>query len=1113
MKWIQTSKLRANAPPFVPVFSINSNIRRDDHAYLENCLNADDVCRISAYDNLSHTAAIFQLNPCSKEFIPMQRVVSMPRNGIALSINEVVYSSTECILNPSVKEFIPMLLPFSEKSGINAPKTHETYTESINQSDDCSAYSILKNLRLSNPKRIIIGHLNINSIRKKIEMLSDLVKQKVDILLITETKIDNSFSSALFSIPGFSSPFRLNRSIHGGGIILYVRSDIPCRLLKCTFCEEIECLLIEINVSKKKWLIYGSYNPNKSSISSHLSTLSKSLDNYTTLFDNIILLGDFNSEISENSMKEFCDMYNLKSLVKEPTCFKNIDKPSCIDLILTNKPKSFQDTKVIETGLSDFHKLTISVLKISFKKEKPNIISYRCYKNYSPFAFRTELEYTFSGLDLNLITNDEFVYKFMNVFERHAPIKFKYVRANEGPFMTKQLRKAIMVRSKLRNKLNKLKTFEANLAYKKQRNICTSILRNSKKKYYSNLNPSVIADNKMFWKAVKPIFTEKVCTKDCITLIEDGVLYDEDDKVAKTFNNFFSNVVKNLNLPKLEGIANDNVNEIDPIIKSINKYDNHPSIVRIKEAMSENENDYFSFENLKEDDIRKEILSLDKSKSTPKDSIPPNIIKENHDIFSYKLLIDFNISITDGTFPNNLKNADVSPIFKKGDRLDKSNYRPISILSALSKIFERLLFEQINEYMNPKLSIHQCGFRKNMSAQNCILLMLEKWKKCLDKKGKAGILLTDLSKAFDCLEHELLLAKLNAYGFEYYAIKLIHSYLTGRFQRVRINSNYSSWSEILYGVPQGSILGPLLFNIYLSDLFLFCQDINIANYADDNSPYSCNNDIESVISQLQMDSKTLLNWLDNNRLKANPDKFHLVLSESNKDSYFIQIEEFKIYNSTCEKLLGIKIDNKMSFDEHVVSLCCKATQKLHALSRVARFMSTKQKRVIMKAFIHSQFGYCPLVWMFCNRKLNNRINRIHERALRIVYYDKLSSFEELLLKDNSVSIHIRNIQILALEIYKVVNDISPEIMKQVFQIKKSLRYPSRNIFETRNIHTSSYGIESLANLGPKIWSLVPDDIKAIKSFNLFKKNIKLWKPNKCPCNICKTYVRGIGYID
>ena len=220
-------------------------------------------------------------------------------------------------------------------------------------------------------------------------------------------------------------------------------------------------------------------------------------------------------------------------------------------------------------------------------------------------------------------------------------------------------------------------------------------------------------------------------------------------------------------------------------------------------------------------------------------------------------------------------------------------------------------------------------------------------------------------------------------------------------------------------------------------------------------------------------------------MKANPDKFHLILSNSDEDK-LVKIQQFEIYNSNCEKLLGVKIDNKLSFEDHVTDLCTKASQKLHALSRIATFMNVQQRKTIMNAFINSQFGYCPLVWMMHSRKLNTRINRIHERALRVVFNDMVSSFEELLLRNNSVSIHIRNIQLLATELYKVANGFLPEIMSHVFPFKENQRDSTKNIFKSRNVHSVTYGTESLSHLGPQIWSLLPDDLKDIKSLNAFK---------------------------
>ena len=357
-----------------------------------------------------------------------------------------------------------------------------------------------------------------------------------------------------------------------------------------------------------------------------------------------------------------------------------------------------------------------------------------------------------------------------------------------------------------------------------------------------------------------------------------------------------------------------------------------------------------------------------------------------------------------------MKNATVTPVFKKDSRTTESNYRPVSILPNISKIYERCLCNQMSSFFENILSKYQCGFRKGFSSQHCLLAMIEKWRKSLDNGGSFGTLLTDLSKAFDCLLHDLLIAKLHAYGFDITSLKLIYSYLKDRQQRLKINGEYSSWEEILFGVPQGSILGPLLFNIFICDLFMFLNDIKIASYADDNTPYIVSSKPYKVIESLEIASDKLLSWLNNNGMKANAEKCHLLLST--KDTLTAKIGESIIKNSEHEKLLGVLLDNQLSFKKYNNNLCSKASQKLNALSKISSYMSLDKRRIIMKAFINSQFGYCPLIWMNHSRTLNNRINRIHERSLRVVYNDKKSTFEELLEKDKSITTHIRNLQIL-----------------------------------------------------------------------------------------------------
>ena len=445
------------------------------------------------------------------------------------------------------------------------------------------------------------------------------------------------------------------------------------------------------------------------------------------------------------------------------------------------------------------------------------------------------------------------------------------------------------------------------------------------------------------------------------------------------------------------------VNSDDPVENAINKFKNHPSILRIfQEGYPENS---FSFEFISESSIHSIIINIDSSKAYQNDNIPPQILKDNVDICKMALSSDVNKCIYNGIFPN-LKHADITPTFKKIERLHNTNYRPISIWPTLSKVYEKRFYNQIYNYFNGIFSKYLCGFRKGQSTQHCLLFMLESLRNALGKGLCTGILLIDLSKAFDCISHDLLIAKLHAYGFSKTSLNLISNYLCDRIQRTKIGDKFSTWRKIIYGVPQGSILGPLLFNIYINDLFLFSQNFNIA---DDCSPYEFSGSIDEVILKLQNDSLCLLEWYESNYLKPNPDNWHLLLS-CQGDNYFIKIGTEIISNSTEEKILGVYFDNKLNFNTHLTKLCKKASQKLHALARMSNLMSIRQRKIIMNAFIHSQFSYCPLIWMCHSRTIHSLINNIHERSLRIVYKDNVASFEELLEKSGSVSIHHRNLQ-------------------------------------------------------------------------------------------------------
>ena len=501
---------------------------------------------------------------------------------------------------------------------------------------------------------------------------------------------------------------------------------------------------------------------------------------------------------------------------------------------------------------------------------------------------------------------------------------------------------------------------------------------------------------------MKPFLTDKGTSQKWITLIEDDKIISDDAEVAQTLNNVFENTISLLEIKEpIEHIININVHS-DPMDGILRKYSNHPSILNIQRVI---EKSSFSFHEISLADIVLEINNLDVTRTNPVNTISAKHLKDYVDICGIVLHETINYGIINSVFDDSMKLADLTPVHKKDDIMNKCNYRPISGLPSGSKIFERIIQGQIGDFVEKFLSPYLCGYRKGYSVQHALIASLEQWCISLDRNGFGGAVLMDLSKTFDTLNHDLLIAKLHADGFSMKALKLINSYLCNRWQRTKVNNSFSSWTELLQGVPQGSILGPLLFNIYLNDLFFFPLDTDVCNFADDTTLYACGISLNDLVNKLESAAYLVIDWFRNNYMKLNESKCHLLLCGKKEEVVITKIGSASITETHEVRLLGVMIDRELRFKNYINFIYKKAGKELNALARLCNLITFEKCRSLMKAFVLSQFSFSPLIWMFVDRTVNTKIDALHYRALKIVYRDNELSFEELLRRDKSVTVH------------------------------------------------------------------------------------------------------------
>jgi hypothetical protein len=970
----------------------------------------------------------------------------------------------------------------------------------------------IKDFKDNHAKNFIFANLNINWFHTKFTEIHDILSNGyVDFYAISETKLNPSIKSVVFKffLKDFSF-YRQDRphASHGGGLVCYVKSCIPHTQRKDLAYNQdgIESMVVEVIMKKQRWFFIIIYRPPDVSIVYLRSAIDYMCMRCQAISQTMFILGDLNVDFcKENNPLEYVlNDYSLINVIKGPTCFKNPNAPTLNDVILTNCPRRLTSTLNVCIGVSDHHNQIEAATRMYVPKIEKKVICYRSYKHFNESAFLDELHQTPFHV-ATVFDDPDDQYWFHNklwegVINSNAPTKKRAIPPTQLPFMNGQLRKAINVKGMLKRKHLKFKTMYNKRKFQDQSNLVTKLKKQSMKWYLNeNCRNDQNSRTKSFWRTVGPFMSDGSKQREKIILKEgDDVIVNTKD-VCNVFNECFVNTAKDMSEP-------DHIDINGPLDDIFSEYENHPSIIEINRRHTCNDENRFDFHDVTEADIFKKLSNLNVRKACGYDGQPPHLLKLGAPVLSHSLLPIVNNAIECNVFPNDLKHAEVSPVFKKDDKMNKDKYRPVNVLVGQSKLFEGLMVEQLMGFMKGKLSDLLSAYRKGCGTQNVLLSAIEEWKTALDNDQHVGIVLMDLSKAFDAIPHGLLLSKLHAYGLSDNACEMIRSYLTNRRQRVKIDDIRSDWEYTVRGVPQGSQVGPHVFNIFLNDFFYFIEGLcQTLNYADDNTLAKVDHDLHKIKVDLEFAAKVAVKWFNNNFMKANASKFQVLCASrhANLPALELSIDGLLLYSEPHVKLLGVYIDKQLTFHYHITEMCRKASSQVRALARLSGMLDIESKFMIFNAFIVSNFMYCPLIWHMCSISDSKKIEKVQERALRYVLNDFNDTYYNLLQRTSKSTLYLTRLRFLAMEIFKVLNDMSPMYMKNLF-IKKQTIYKLRDItpLVQPKFKTITYGHNTLKYQGSKLWNKLPNNIKDVDSVNDFKKEIQKWSGPECHCGYC-----------
>lgn len=937
-------------------------------------------------------------------------------------------------------------------------------------------------------------HLNIQSLRNKgpqIDVFINTLEEsfKPQIICLTEHWL-TSIESKMKWITGYSiiSSFCRKDIGYGGSCILIKDSLLEMTkskdaLINISEVGQFECAVSEVNFNMTPVLLISLYRPPRGNIQQFFDKLDLMLAQVlkNNLNKNIVLCGDLNIDYSvDNSEKQqllnILTIYNLENKLKEYTHISS-KNASAIDYVISHKNIQVVINN-IDLGLSDHCAQLFKVLinTNNYTKQKITGKKARNYSsdNYSNFKCRLADEKWLEINDMNdvNINYNKFLKTFLLYFEESFPYIVK-PRSKHNLTATKPewISRGIIISSKnLKYLYKQSKVIEDTKFieyYKNYKKIYRKVVKAAKKQYTSNKIKNCINRPQELWKIINnTIGNSNLKDSEKIKIKVDDELITSVKEIANVFNNHYINISNKLN-PSSIAAGKD---AQGPNLSLLNKVDQQLILYPTTES-----------------EIAKTISSLKNKKSQDIHGLSSYLIKScgKHLLKPLKTLI--NQSFKQGIFPDRLKAAKIIPIYKKGDRLNLANYRPISLLPIFSKIFEKILYNRLSQFLgkNNIICREQSGFQKNKSTMTTVFQLTTTIAEALDKGDQAFGIFCDLSKAFDLVDHNILLNKLSDIGIASTALNLIKSYLHKRTQIVEIGQNSyneittSDWETIKTGVPQGSILGPLLFLIYINDLPECVNYGKLTLFADDTSILLSDKSVITLKNISEITLITLETWFLNNKLVLNFDKTQFIqFSKRNKP-----IEQIlNTHNSTIReiavvKFLGLHIDNQLTWKDHIRKLENKLSSICYMLRALKLILDLKTLKMVYYAYFHSVMLYGVEFWGNATNSI--KIFRMQKKAIRIIFGIKPRSSCRPYFKTHKIRTLYTEYTIRVL---KLVNKNA-----EYYSTNKDLHsHNTRNAYKLRSIqHNSSLFGKTLFYMGLKMYNQLPKHVSSERNVDKF----------------------------